>query len=446
MRVRSLASGVFSLVLLGSVSARAGNDDELFVGNRAAMSGGAVSATVTDSSAIWYNPAGLGGAERAQIDVSGTAYTVRFYSAPRFLSTADGPSKDGAVTEFVSIPTQIAYVRRLAPALSLGVGYFVPHASNFVLREQLDVVGTGSGSQWQVAGTIADVQHTAAAALGLALSPRLRIGLSLIGGYAAATQALSLFGAVEESGATRASFTRTVIGTESRISLESGIGLQVDLTPDLSIGVSGRTPRVELYENTDVIVNMGTATLSGPMPILSAMAVHPSTHHNGPGLLRAGRAGVAIAYRYGSGWVSAEMDVQPGLQRQDLGVNRNAVVNARLGVYHPVLPSIAIGAGIFTDRTPDAIRESLLSGSGDFYGGSFGIEINNEHHLAESEPVDSLVFSAVFALRYAFSNGDFGRAVVDPGAVASSGEPFQEAHGTLRTHEFGLYVGSGLQF
>jgi len=445
MRVRSPTSAVFSLVLFGS-NARAGNDDELFVGNRAAMSGGAVSATVTDSSAIWYNPAGLGAAERAQIDVSGTAYTVRFYSAPRFLSTAGGPSKDGAVTEFVSIPTQIAYVRRLGPAVSLGVGYFVPHASNFVLREQLDVGGAGSGSQWQVAGTFADVQHTAAAALGFALSPRVRIGFSLIGGYAAATQALSLFGAVQENGATRASFTQTAIGTESRLSLEAGIGLQVDLTPELSIGVSGRSPRVELYENTDVTVNMGGSTLLGQMPMLSAMAVHPSTHHRAPDLLRAGRAGVAVAYRYGFGWASAEMDVQPGLYRAEVGVNRKAVVNARLGVYHPVLPSVAIGAGLFTDRTPDAATESLLSGGGDFYGGSLGIELNSEHHLAESEPVDSLVFSTVFALRYAFSNGDFGRALVDPGALASSGEPFQEAHGTLRTHELGFYVGSALQF
>jgi hypothetical protein len=176
------------------------------------------------------------------------------------------------------------------------------------------------------------------------------------------------------------------------------------------------------------------------------MAAHPSTHHAGADLLRAGRAGVAVAYRYGSGWVSAEVDFQPGLYRLDLGVNRNAVVNARVGVYHPVLPSVAIGAGLFTDRTPDAARESLLSGSGDFYGGSFGIELSSEHNLAEGEPVDSLVFSTVFALRYAFSNGDFGRAVVDPGAVASSDGPFQAAHGTLRTHEIGLYVGSGLQF
>jgi hypothetical protein len=66
--------------------------------------------------------------------------------------------------------------------------------------------------------------------------------------------------------------------------------------------------------------------------------------------------------------------------------------------------------------------------------------------LAEGEPVDSLLFSTVFALRYAISNSDFGSAVVVPEAVLSGGDPFVLAHGSLRIHEIGLYVGSGLHF
>jgi hypothetical protein len=444
MRTRLGASAIIGCSLVAA-NARAGNDDELFVGNRAAMSGGAVSATVTDSSAIWYNPAGLGGVERAQIDVSGTAYTVRFYSAPRFLSTTTGESKDGAVTEFVSIPTQIAYVRRLAPGVSLGVGYFVPHASNFVLRESLDVASATGGSQWQVAGTVADVQHIAAAAVGVSVSPAVRIGLSLVGGYAATTQAIAIFGAVREGGTTQGLFSQTAIGTSSRVSLESGLGLQVDLTRDLALGVSLRTPRVQIYENSKVTENE-TNGIAGGSPALSAIAIEPSSGGVGFELLRAGRAGLAIARRYDGGWVSAEVDVQPGLHRPELGVDRNAVFNARLGWYHALGSSVAMGFGLFTDRTPDAVRHSLLSGSGDFYGGSAGIEFSNEHRLAEEEPVDSLVFSTVFAVRYAFSNAEFGSAVADPSTIGPMREPFREELGSLRTHEIGLYVGSGLHF
>ena len=65
---------------------------------------------------------------------------------------------------------------------------------------------------------------------------------------------------------------------------------------------------------------------------------------------------------------------------------------------------------------------------------------------AGSEPVDSLTFSTVFAFRYAFSKGDFGRPVGDADAITPVAGPFQEARGTLRIHELSFYVGSGLHF
>ncbi len=220
---------------------------------------------------------------------------------------------------------------------------------------------------------------------------------------------------------------------------------EADGVVEFSLGIHLRTPRVQIYENSDVMVNRGSA-VAGAMPVLSALAVAPSTRNAGLDLLRAGRAGIAVAYQYAVGWIAVELDFQPGLHRPELEVDRNALVNSRFGVYHAILPSVAIGAGLFTDRASDTVRRSLLSGSGDFYGASLGVELTSEHRLAQSEPVDSLIFSTVFALRYAYSKGDFGRAVANPAAIAASGDPFVEAPGTLRVHEIGFYVGSGLHF
>ena len=113
--------GVSAALLIASSAwpelALAGNDDELFVGSQAAMTGGAVSAMVSDASATWYNPAGLGAVPLDQIDVSGTFYSLRAYSAKGFLTSRSGHVDHGSVVEFVSVPSQVAYVRRLAPGV-----------------------------------------------------------------------------------------------------------------------------------------------------------------------------------------------------------------------------------------------------------------------------------------------------------------------------------------
>jgi hypothetical protein len=121
MRVRRLLLLAFVLPLALPASAHAGNDDELLVGSRAAMSSGAVSATVTDGSATWYNPAGLGAIDRDQVDVIGRVYTLRFYSASDFIAARSGESDDGSVVEFLSVPNHITYVRRLARVHELGL-------------------------------------------------------------------------------------------------------------------------------------------------------------------------------------------------------------------------------------------------------------------------------------------------------------------------------------
>jgi hypothetical protein len=108
--------------------------------------------------------------------------------------------------------------------------------------------------------------------------------------------------------------------------------------------------------------------------------------------------------------------------------------------------------GVFTDRASDAKKWEFVSGRGDFYGATLGVELSNEHLLAPTEPVNSLVFTTVFAIRYAYSDGSFGRTIVDASLIGT-GEvtgakdaAFVSKQGSLYVHEIGLYVGSGLRF
>jgi hypothetical protein len=184
-------------------------------------------------------------------------------------------------------------------------------------------------------------------------------------------------------------------------------------------------------------------------PVQPLLVSVQSRFQEGAGVevFRSGRAGLALAYRFARGWLSAEFDLQPRLKRGE--VDRITLWNARAGVYYTVAPTVALGVGLFTDRLADRQRWVLVSGGGDYYGGTLGLELSNEHLLAPGERVKSLVFTSVFAIRYAYSAGDIGRIEADPKLirdVESEAGPFIAKRGDLNVHEIGLYVGSGLRF
>jgi hypothetical protein len=112
-------------------------------------------------------------------------------------------------------------------------------------------------------------------------------------------------------------------------------------------------------------------------------------------------------------------------------------------VYQTLSEHVALGFGVFSDRTPRSRKVEPGEAEGDFYGATAGIELGNKHMLAEAEDTDSLIFSTVFALRYAYSAATVGRIVADPDDF---GNPLIPERGRLTAHELGLFVGSGLQF
>jgi hypothetical protein len=440
MHARCLASLACLVLLVAPGSARAGNDDELLVGNQAAMLGGAVSATVSDSSATWYNPAGLGATDRDQVDVSATVYNLRLYHAPTFIASTDGARTSASVAEVVVAPAQVAFVRRLRPGLALGLGYFVPRSTDYALRESLRA-GTAQASDWQVAEAIAETQHHLAAGLGHALGSRARAGVSVIGGYSASRTMFMLYGSRGEAGATREAWSASFLGTQTRLSAELGLGLQAEPIPGLIVALSLRSPQLLLRASSDALRNQLAGSQDDDR--LESQARQPRTH-SGLGLWRSGRAGLGLAYRYARGHVSAELDVQPPLHRPSLGLARETLVNARLGLYHTLSPAFALGFGVFTDRASQAVSWQVVSVRGDYYGVTAGLEYTNPHLLAASERASSIEFTSVVALRYAYSAGDFGTLLVD--AAKLPDQAFESRRGRLTVHELGLYVGSGLRF
>jgi hypothetical protein len=424
--------------------ARAGNDDEVFVGNRAAMMGGAVAAVVRDGSAAWYNPAGLGGVERDQIDASASVYTLRLYSAPGYMASVDGDSKDASVREFFSVPAHVAYERRLAPNLGLGLAYFAPKSTNLLLREQLTTGDENDSSRWQLTLAQTEIQHRVVAALGFELS-RVRLGASVVGGYDTGVTSVAVFGALRSGEQVTRTVSSSATSTYSRATLEVGLGAQWEVGPALHLAVFGRSPTQQLrriadsqYSTAEGRQPMGAeAVLAGEADILDL--------DSNVELVRGGRVGLGLAYRVNDAClVSADADVQPALMNREADVERGAVFNARLGAYYQLRSALAVGVGLFTDRSPDRLTVGEISTAGDFYGGSLGLELGERHFLDPDERAESLLFSTIVSLRYAHSVARTTRILVDPSPTAA--ELFRSAPGDMRIHEISLYLGSGFAF
>ena len=256
---------------------------------------------------------------------------------------------------------------------------------------------------------------------------------------------MSLFGAVGGEEATTQLLSVTSLSTGMRVGVELALGLQLDLSSAFALALSARSPRLQLYRSIDAAVSAGmgvleqdgTATLNG--------AISEPKQQGDLALLRAGRYGLSLAYEYArDSRVCIEADLQPGLRDDEQEVRRSTLVNARLGVYHALAQGLALGAGLFTDRSPDVLVDSPANSSSDFYGATVGLELSNEHWLAAHERSSSLIFSSVFALRYAYARGEITRFLVDPEDPASL--LTESSLGELITHELGLYVGSGLKF
>jgi len=418
--------------------ARAGNDDESFVGNQAAMTGGAVFATVSDASATWYNPAGLANVEQTHVDVSGTAYTLRFYSTPDLIRARSGEAVNLRVTEFVSIPSQLAYARRIG-VITLGVGYFVPQSSNLLLRKSLRVTSGDAVSAWQLAVEVTRISHSFGAALGWQLARHVRLGFGLIATYEVQSFASSII-ASERDGPEQASFAlSSQIGNSARLGVEPSVGFQFELSRRVTLALSARGPRSLITQSTQQSIAEG----AGQSGVLGAELAEPREAKSGLHLLRAGRVGAGVAYRLlGDAWLAFEADVQPATHSDQSGVQRRAVWNARLGGVYRYSDYLSFGAGLFTDRSPDVESKDAINGSGHFYGGTLGMKLDHRLRLHATEPSSALVLSTTFALKYAYSNGHFNGLVVDPQAVAE----LSTARRSLVAHETSLYVGGGVSF
>jgi hypothetical protein len=426
------------VLALGPATALGGNEEAIPLGDDAALTGNTVAAMVSDGSSLFYNPAGLAGATRDQIDVGATATMLRVYSLPDLLKTDDGAAGDGSFTEFVSVPSAVSYLRTIGPSLRLGFGLFVPSSMSWTIDVPL-VIGSDT---FHLSTTTRQAIYYGVVGLGWQATPELRLGASISGIYQSTLGTAVAWAGYDRGAAGKQFYSLAQIFSVTALGAAVAVGAQWEPIPGLHVGLSLRSPTLLFAAAISGSSVEGSATTGPPSVDFSATDLGSLTLgvHQALPL----RARLGIAWAWGTSWVSIEGDIQPALDEEAIGARRVTTWNLRAGGILELAPQTWLGVGAFTDRSGDPTPESLINSHIDFYGVTVGVRLDHPHDLAASERARTVVFSTTLALRYAYGAGDVGGVVFERMPVSSV--PAANSVVDTHVHELGVHLGSTVYF
>lgn len=443
---------------LAPAAVRAGNDDEVFLGTQAPLSGGAVTATVNDGSALVYEPSGLVEGDDATIDISATALSLRVHRAENVVASPLRAGGDVRFMEFVSIPTTLAYTRTLSPRTRIGFGLFATRGAALRIRESAAYDGEGERTEYQFATFQRGSSIVLTAGIGHRITDTLRFGVSIAGVYDAEETTSLLAGARHvqlPAPATTDTITVQNATSTSRFGLRATFGLRFVPNERFRVAFSVSSPGLAI---------VGISSRSSAASRYSSRPVVPLVEHTQSdaegirfraGMLAPLRIAVGLAFQVGRTSFALDGDFRPGANDRVYGLRRKHVLNARAGLRHALSETLAFGAGLFTDRnsfvhpdpsTDDRNMEPISGDERDFYGATLGVERAKARRLASSESARELRFVTTYALRYAFAIGNAHGVAVQPSLDATPDEPIASRHIRAVSHEVSLYIGSSLRF
>lgn len=452
---RSSLLGVALVLTLVTAAqrARAGNQNSFFLGNTAAITGGAVVVVGDDGASLWYNPAGLVAIVRPTLDLSGSAYMLRVRDYPGLLRgdlpdrpTEADPRLDLGTTEVLSVPSALAYVRRVGPDLSLGFGLFVPLLDGFDATSELALREERAHLDAAVDLAADTTIYGASVGVGWRASPDLRLGASLgLFLQSGHFEQVLLFAYDSPIEGDPVLGNGAIVQEDdvTRFGVNMSFGVQWQVADAWAVGLVVRTPLLLVYESferrrfrvgADVAPD-GTTSIASEFAPIELSGFEGSVYLNVSGVL-----GVAWTPEPGA-FLGLELELQPG--SEDDGIVRELVWNLRLGGTLPVSDTVRLGAGLFTDRSWDPRPTEAWSDRVNYYGVAAGVTLETPLRLSEHPDVDSLIFMSTFGVRYAIGFGETLRAVADPSGIRT--DPTMTRL-DLVFHEISLHVGSGLRF
>jgi hypothetical protein len=351
---------------------------------------------------MWFNPAGVARLDSRSVDLTGAVLSYNTIRAPGTLSIETGEQSAGDFSAVQAIPRALTFVASPRPALRWGLGFFF---SRSVSRFLQDTVASDSdaAAQSEFFATNDEIRSLYHLSSTLAWKRNERF---LFGGsfdIVVANQRLTEIASGGWSQGTGGAFNRSFNRAVSGGGLQIKGGLQWAPNPKLRVGWMAATPSYLVFLNDETTSTSQLAPPVGETRFAGSQRDELRGTWTGVerGLTRVGAAFLGDRW----GWLELDLIIGFPLESPEFGIDWTTTADVRIGGVFRVTDRLKVGAGFFTDfspeRTPDEFGEAQLN----YFGATVGIDFANRERPPERGQEGFYLAFAV-ALRYAHGRGD----------------------------------------
>ena len=410
------------------------------------MTGGAGTAVIRDAGMLWYNPAGLGAVVLNNLQLAGSIFNAKIRRVPGFIS-ADLPngriSRDAKGDALGSVPGTASIIGKLSPRWSFGLGFFTADSDYIELAADIVAPLAGSEATWheKAAVYLSKKAYHLGPCIGVAVTPKLRLGLSLLGSYY--TQVHDVYVSAAVSG-TSADVQSSYLSLAEHLyvgdfNLMLRAGLQWEMKPNWHLGVVVSTPVTTVLTLRDgSILRTGAEGTGG----IGADVYEHTFSNKWNWKFKAKEAAalsVAVAYkREGRYWIGLEAEIRPPLQKAPV----NLLWNASLGARVYATEKLNWGVGLFTDNSPNPAPTEPMETRLNRYGATGGLELRLPLSFEGKQGPRKFIWAAAASLTYSIEVGKIATLRISP----QEENPFSYPATQVVFHQIVLYIGSTLYF
>lgn len=398
--MKRVAGVLLASLLAVSATAKAGNSEDVVAGSDVALTGGAVVANVHTGGAMWFNPAGVARLDSRSVDLTGAVLSYNLISAPGALSLETGEQSEGDFSAVQAIPRALTFVASPKPALRWGVGFFFSRSlSRFIQDSVTTQAPAVEPSEFYATTDETRSLYHLSSALAWKKSEKFLLG----GGFdiVIATQRLTEIVSGAFLGGAGGTFNRSLNKAVSGGGLQIKGGLQWAPIPQVRVGWMAATPSYLVYLNEERTETQQLAPPSGTPQFAGNQIDDLRGTWTGveQGLTRLGSA-----YLGKWGWIELDLIVGFPLKSPEVDINWHATANVKLGSIIYLTDRLKLGAGFFTDFSPEYAPDRFGESEINFYGFTVGIDFANRERPPERGE-DGFYFAFAVALRYSHGAG-----------------------------------------